>query len=60
MLLAPWIATAALAGDATADWEAVIALDAGPAGEARTMEAARAAAWFYGGLTEAGRGRKSG
>lgn len=43
-LLAPLLAAAAWAGDAATDWQAILALDAGPGGEARNMESARALA----------------
>lgn len=44
LLLAPWLASAAWAGDAATDWQAIVALDAGPGVETRNVETARAAA----------------
>jgi peroxiredoxin len=44
VLLVPVLAAAAWAGDAAADWQAILALDAGPGGDARNMESARALA----------------
>ena len=44
LFLAPLLASVAWAGDAATDWQAILALDAGPGGEARNVAAARAAA----------------
>lgn len=44
LLLTPWLAASAWAGEAGADWQAILALDSGPAGGTQNVETARAQA----------------